>query len=132
AIKVDFQSLPWTGRQDKMVASIAAGNPPDTVYLNPDFYPQFVQANQVAALDSYVGPGFRDDYLPGPLEAVTYSGKTYGAPILTSAFTNAYNVEVLTASGIDQSKLPTTWDEFLVALKTMTKTAAGQYGAFFT
>ena len=131
AISVDMQILPWDGRSDKMIASLAANTPPDGVYLNPDFYPRFVDAKELEAFDPYLPPGYRDDFNPGPLDAVTYGGKTYGAPILTSAYTNVINEDVFKASGLDPAKLPGNWDELQSVMKTMTKPADGQFGAYF-
>jgi ABC-type glycerol-3-phosphate transport system substrate-binding protein len=88
SISVDVQILPWAGRAEKMTAAVAANNPPDVVYLNPDFYPRFVEAGQLTPLDPFLSGGFQDDFLPGPLGAVTYNNATFGVPVLTSVFTN--------------------------------------------
>jgi multiple sugar transport system substrate-binding protein len=129
-ITVDVQILPWTGRAEKMIASLAANQPPDVVYLNPDFYPRFVEANELVALDPLLPGGYRDDFLPGALDAVTYDNKTFGLPILTSMYANAYNTDLYTAAGLDVNKPPTSWEEFLQALEAMTKPREGQVGAF--
>ena len=107
-IDVNVQIEPWKGRDAKMLAYIAAGNPPNCVYFNPDFYPKFLAADGLEPMDGYLEPGFRDDFNSGPLEAVTYDGKTYGLPILTSAYVQLYNKRLADEAGI--AELPTTYE----------------------
>lgn len=126
-IKVTVQIEPWNGRENKMVTAIAAGNPPNAVYLNPDFYPKFVDGDAVVALDEFMEGGFRDDFLPGALSAVTYEDKTYGLPILTSAYTQAYNMELIEAAGI--TDLPTDWESYYAAVEAVHDPSNGVWGA---
>jgi ABC-type glycerol-3-phosphate transport system substrate-binding protein len=106
-VEVQVQIEPWKGRDAKMLAYIAAGNPPNCVYFNPDFYPKFLSADAVEPLDSYLEPGFRDDFVDGALGAVTYDGKTYGLPVLMAAYTQIFNYSLLEKAGI--AELPTSF-----------------------
>lgn len=126
-IDVQVQIEPWNGRENKMVAALAAGNPPDAVYLNPDFYPKFVDGEELVAIDEFMEGGFRDDYLEGALSAVTYDGKTYGLPILTSAYTQAFNSDLIEAAGIGD--LPTDWATFRAAVEAVHDPDNGVWGA---
>jgi multiple sugar transport system substrate-binding protein len=126
-VTVNVQIDPWDGRENKMIAALAAGNPPDCVYLNPDFYPRFVNSDVLVALDEYLDDGAMDDFLPGPIAAVTYDGNTYGMPILTSAYTQAYNKRILEEAGV--TELPTTWESFRAAVEAVHDPAAGVWGA---
>lgn len=128
-IEVAVQIEPWAGREQKMLAAIAAGNPPDCVYLNPDFYPKFVASDALAPIDDFLEKGFRDDYLPGPLEAVTHGGKTYGLPVLTSAYTQIYNKALVEKAGI--TEIPSTFDTFSAAVKKVHNPSAGIWGVRF-
>ncbi len=100
---------------------------PNAVYLNPDFYPKFVDADELVALDDLLDGGFRDDYLDGALSAVTYDDKTFGLPILTSAYTQAFNRQLIEAAGIGE--LPTDWVSFRAAIETVHDPDNGVWGA---
>jgi multiple sugar transport system substrate-binding protein len=126
-ITVQVQIEPWNGRENKMVAALAAGNPPNAVYLNPDFYPKFVDGEALVALDEFLEGGFRDDFLEGALSAVTYENKTFGLPILTSAYTQAFNRDLIEAAGIEE--LPTDWVSFRAAVETVHDPDNGVWGA---
>ena len=127
SISVEVQIEPWNGRETKMLAALASGNAPNAVYLNPDFYPKFVDADELVALDELLEGGFRDDYLEGPLSAVTYDNKTYGLPILTSAYTQAFNRTLIEEAGIGD--LPTDWVSFRAAIETVHDPDNGIWGA---
>jgi multiple sugar transport system substrate-binding protein len=79
-ITVQVQIDPWDGRENKMLAALAAGNPPNAVYLNPDFYPKFVESDVLVAFNDLLAEGFMDDYLPGPISAVQYNDNIFGLP----------------------------------------------------
>jgi multiple sugar transport system substrate-binding protein len=127
SIEVQVQIEPWNGRENKMVAALAAGNPPNAVYLNPDFYPKFVNGEELVALDEFMDGDFRDDFLEGALSAVTYENKTYGLPILTSAYTQAFNRDLVEAAGIEE--LPTDWISFRAAVEAVHDPDSGVWGA---
>src|SRR5688572_17331537 len=61
-IRVTVQIEAWDGRENKMLAALAAGNPPDAVYLNPDFYPKFVEAESVVSLTPYLDSDAMADF----------------------------------------------------------------------
>jgi len=128
-IDVQVQLEPWAGRENKMIAAVAAGNPPDAVYLNPDFYPKFVATETVIPLDKFMPAGFRDDFLPGALSAVSYNNQTYGLPILTSAYTEMYNQELIEAAGV--TDITTNWDTFKAAVRKVHNPAKEIWGAWF-
>ncbi len=135
-IKINIEVFPWGGRMEKMMAAVAADATPDIAYLNTDFFPKFAEIGALWSLDGKVPQDVVDDYLPGPLSAPTYKGKLYGKaklyglPILTSMFTNVYNVDLMERSGLNPSRLPTNWSEFEEFMKATTKTGQ-QWGAQF-
>ncbi len=128
-IRVNVQIEPWIGREEKMLAALAAGNPPDAVYLNPDFYPKFVQAESLVPYTQYLDSDAMDDFNPGPIAAVTHNDEIYGLPILTSVFTQMYNKTLTDAAGVTEE--PTTWDNFRAAVEAVHNPEAGIWGAYF-
>ena len=70
-----------------------------------------------------------DDYIPLIYDAYTlYDGKRYGLPYDGDSHLLFYNKEILDRNGV---KVPTTWDEYLTAIKTITEAESknGIYGA---
>jgi multiple sugar transport system substrate-binding protein len=128
-ITVQVQIDPWDGRENKMLAALAAGNPPNAVYLNPDFYPKFVESDVLVAFNDLLAEGFMDDYLPGPISAVQYNDNIFGLPILTSAYTQAYNKQLVEAAGITEA--PANWETFRAAIEQVHNPDAGIWGATY-
>lgn len=136
-LKVNIEVLPWAGRMERMLAAVSADATPDLIYLNTDFFAKLVEINALENIGPKVPKAVVDDYLPSTLTAPSYKGRLYGRtnlyglPILTSVFTNAYNVDILERSGLNPNRLPTTWAEFEQFLKAMSKPAQNQWGAQF-
>lgn len=128
-ISVRVQIEPWDGRENKMLAALAAGNPPDAVYLNPDFYAKFVEAESLVSFTPYLEADAMADFNPGPVSAVTHNGEVFGLPILTSVFTQMYNRTLTEAAGITEE--PDTWDTFRAAVEQVHDPEAGIWGAFY-
>lgn len=127
-IQVRVQIEPWIGREEKMLAALAAGNPPDVVYLNPDFYPKFVLAESLVPFTQYLDSDAMADYNPGPVAAVTHNDEVFGLPILTSVFTQMYNQTLTDAAGVTEQ--PTNWENFRAAVEAVHDPEAGIWGAY--
>lgn len=128
-INVKVQIEAWDGRENKMLAALAAGNPPDAVYLNPDFYPKFVEAESLVSLTPYLESDAMSDFNSGPVSAVTHNDEVFGLPILTSVFTQMYNQTLTEAAGITEE--PDTWDSFRAAVEQVHDPEAGIWGAYY-
>lgn len=101
---------PWTNRDEQLTTAIAGNKGPDVVYLIPDQIPQYATTNALADVTDVVAND-KADFLPNALEAMTYDGKLYGAPLLMSVTSVVANKKVLAKAGI--AKPPATWDEAL-------------------
>ena len=106
-VEVEVVQQPWANREEQLTAAISGGNAPDVVYFNPDFVPRFAVEDLLVNLDD-----LRDDwdsaFVPAALEAMTYDGSLYSAPILMQASQTFANQKVLDEIGMEG---PTTWDE---------------------
>lgn len=117
-VKVEVK--PWKDRDTALTVAIAGRTAPDVVYMIPDELAQFHSKGVVEPLNGIVKS---DGYRKSAVDAVTYDGKMYGAPILMSIVPSVCDAKVLKEVGVDNP--PTTWDE-LMALGPKFK-AKGKY-----
>jgi multiple sugar transport system substrate-binding protein len=118
--EVKVEVKPWKDRDTALTTAIAGGTAPDVTYMIPDELAQFQAQDVVEPLNDAVNT---DGYRKSALDAVTYDGKVYGAPILMSVISGVCDGKVLKEVGVD--KPPTTWAE-LEALGPKFK-AKGKY-----
>lgn len=71
----------------------------------------------------------RDEFLPGPMQAMTYEGKVYGVPWYTDSGLLYYRKDLLEKSGF--SRPPKTWDELKQQALTVKQDAGIESGFVF-
>ncbi|OCA88231.1 ABC transporter substrate-binding protein [Bacillus sp. FJAT-27225] len=111
-VKVNFETIPWPNRDQKILTALAANSGPDVFYAIPDQMPQYADVGMLLELDPYLKDNDMDDFVDTALIATKWKDKTYGLPILQEATTFFYNVDVIEAIGEDPNNLPKTWEEF--------------------
>ncbi len=111
-VEVNFEQIPWSNRDQKILTALAANNGPDVFYAIPDQMPQYADEGMLLELDPYLEDMDMDDFVDTALVSTTWQDKTYGLPILQEAYTLYYNKEIVEAIGEDPENLPTTWEEF--------------------
>jgi multiple sugar transport system substrate-binding protein len=107
-VNVEVVLQAWSGREESLVTAISGGNAPDVVYFNPDFIPQYAEEDLLEPLTDLRDDW--DDFFDSSLEAMTWEGTLYGAPLLMQYSSPYCNVDALDAAGVDEC--PTTWDQF--------------------
>ena len=110
----------YTDLYKKLVAAVAAGDPPDCAVSYPSMIADYLQADAVVDLGPYMEDpeiGLTDadmaDIFPGYLAECRfpqYDNKYYAFPFTKSAVGMWYNMDLLKAAGYDT--LPKTWAEF--------------------
>lgn len=126
-IRVRFEFVPFLKLHDKMFASFMAGSAEyDIVPTRDDWVAEFAPKGFLTPLDQWLTPEIRKRYLPGSLEALSWSGKTYGAPLYVWIWQLYYNKEALSAAGY--SRPPQTWDELLDMAPKLTKDGQFAWG----
>jgi len=127
-IKVQLEAFPFADYHQKVTTAIAGGDAPDVFWMDIRTA-SFAQQGALLALDQYITPQNRSDYLPAAWAEAMYQGKTYGVPMheLTEAI--FVNTKMAQDAGID---LPTTvdkawtWQQFEDAAKKLTKRTGDQ------
>lgn len=118
AVWVDMN---WDQIQPKLVAAIAAGNPPALVNFNVPWVHEFAAQGNILPVDQYLGSA-KGDYLAGALKDVTVKGQVYAFPFYNSVSIVAYNKDIFAKAGIKTA--PKSFDE-LVADGYKIKKATG-------
>ena len=108
----------------KILASIAAGQPPDCFMIHANPAREFAQRGALAWLDNYLkrdGRSLSELYFPAVLAYIQLDGKTYALSQTASGDNpyNHYNKDMLAAKGVNPDDLKT-WQGLLQAAKTLT------------
>ena len=108
----------------KILASIAAGQPPDCFMIHANPAREFAQRGALAWLDNYLkrdGRSLGELYFPAVLPYIQLDGKTYALSQTASGDNpyNHYNKDMLAAKGVNPDDLKT-WQGLLQAARTLT------------
>ncbi len=107
----------------KLPIGFANGQGPDIFMISPGDFMKFAEAGIMADLTPYYPDGFREDFLPSAIDAVTYKGQILAVPFELELLGLYYNKDMLNKAGIE---VPKTWNELLdAARKLNTSKTAG-------
>ncbi|MCS7172744.1 MAG: sugar ABC transporter substrate-binding protein [Armatimonadetes bacterium] len=126
-VRVRWVDQPVDAVGQKLLASLAAGTPPDVVNLNVPMAAELAQQEGLRALDGLLRPEDRTRYFDGMLRSFRIRGQIYGLPWYVAPPVVAYNVEVWRRAGLDPDRPPRTTDE-LIAYARRIKDRTGLYG----
>lgn len=101
---------------EKLLTSMVGGNPPDLVSNHDHFVPTYAYYNGLEPLDMYfelAGLDSKEIFYQVLLDACTYNGKLYGAPLFSTADALLYNRDIFKEEGLDPAKPPKNWDDLL-------------------
>ena len=130
-ITIEIQSVPSEEMFDKLLAQIAAGNPPDTAYVSDWMTGALAQNDGLLPLDDYIAQSTIidvDDYVPAYLEPSQVDGVQYGLPFAGETTMLFYRTDRFEEAGLDPNRPPQTWEEFQQYAEQLTDTANAKYG----
>lgn len=113
----------------KLIASVAAGNPPTITQAFSNWTDQLIRANAIVPMERFIkGPdGLSaeefNDILPVLRQANTFNGVVWTMPFNKSVYLLFYNVDLLKQLNL---KVPQTWDELVSVAKAATKEDGGR------
>ncbi|HEY8692739.1 MAG TPA: extracellular solute-binding protein [Chloroflexota bacterium] len=113
----------YTNGVPKFLAAVAAGTPPDAFLTTTDSMLQFAAKDILRPLDDYID---RDkvnmqQYFKAAALDLTYKSKTYGMPEHLDVGSIYQNDHLLQTVGLDPSKGPQSWDDFVTINQHLTK-----------
>jgi ABC-type glycerol-3-phosphate transport system substrate-binding protein len=113
----------------KIMAALAAGNPPPVHHLGRWQTGDMAIRNAIIPLDEYIQASktFKWDNLWSRLQAdCTMWGKKWTVPLSTDTRAFFYNKKLLKEAGLDPENPPDTWEQLLAAVPKLTKRDAGK------
>lgn len=132
------------GYATKVQTMVAAGNPPDVIFMNSHMLPQYVGSGVLMPLDAFIGDDTRtgdlaldmEDYYPQTLDSFRYDGtvtgrgRLYGLPSSWEPLGFYYNKILFDRAGVAYPSDAWTWEEFEEKARAIGR-LDGCYGAEF-
>ncbi len=112
ALQVEWRETPAASDEyfEQMLSELQSGKSTVDVIGGDVVWPaQFAANGFLVDLSDRFTDEMKADHLDGPLQPITYEGKTYGVPWFTDAGMFYYRKDLLEESGFSQP--PKTWDE---------------------
>ncbi|MCU1405575.1 MAG: extracellular solute-binding protein family 1 [Glaciihabitans sp.] len=113
-VEVTFHRMTGDDGQ-KVEAAVDAGAGPDLVQLSTHNLPDYVISGRVQDITDYVSDE-ETKYTPASWASVSLDGKVYGLPQGIGPAATMYRTDILAQYGI---AVPTTWDEYVEAARTL-------------
>ena len=130
-IEVQMDISPWDTLLQKLPGALSTGQGPDLMGVSFSYMPQYAQSGYLKDLTPYFQPGTDLDpanFPQGLVQVLKYQDKFYGAPMNFATLMMYYNKDHFKAAGLDPDNPPRTWDEWIPAIKKLTKPNGQQYG----
>lgn len=127
-IKVNLVELPQdTNKKLQTINTILQSKDSSMDVFDADVIwpPIFASAGWVLPLEDYISEEDKKDFLPGPMNAVTYKGHIWGVPYRTDAGMLYYRKDLLEKY---KKPVPQTWDELIETAKYIMNREEGMKG----
>lgn len=108
-VEVGWIDLPASAIEQKALSSVAGGNPPDLINLNPAFSSKLARQGALVELSETIPADVLSQYYPASLDATRIDGKLYGLPWYLSTQVSVFNRGNLEKAGL--VGLPKTYRE---------------------
>lgn len=118
----------WTGLVDKLTTSLSGSDSPDVVEVGNTQAAAFTSSGAFLDLTDQFEALGGDDLLPGFVEAGSYDGKFYAAPLYSGSRLVFFNKAALETSGLS---VPTSLDEYISNAETLAADNPGASGIWW-
>ncbi len=105
-LRVDLQSVPWTGAHEKLLTGFAGNALPDVMMLNTGWLPEMTLLGAIAPPP----PALLDDQLPGARAAVTIAGRPVAVPWTADSWVQFFRRDLIAEAGY--ASPPVEWAEW--------------------
>ena len=122
-IKVEQVTFPYESYNQKVAASIPAGEGPDVINLFYGWLPTYVKAGYLAELpkSEFSKDYFSKNFYPFVAESVQFDGKYYSVPTAVRTLALFWNKKLFKEAGYDPNIPPKTLDEVEAYAKKLSK-----------
>ena len=90
-----------------------------------------IDSGAIEPWDKYIPKSVLNDLIPSIRAEATYQGHIWSFPFLLDIIIQAWNGELVEKAGLDPTKAPKTWDEFIANAKKVVSSKAAPFGAVF-
>jgi multiple sugar transport system substrate-binding protein len=90
-----------------------------------------IEAGVIEPWDKYIPKAVLNDLIPSIRQEATYQGHLWSFPFLLDIIIQAWNGEIVEKAGLDPTKAPKSWDEFIGNAKKVVSSKAAPFGAVF-
>jgi len=111
------------GGYAKMLAAVQAGNAADVAQVGYSDLPDFVVADGLEDISSYVGDS-EDLFTPWQWESGVFNEAVYAVPQASGPLVQFYRSDIFAEAGV---AYPTTWEEYYEAAKAIRATGPDRY-----
>ena len=118
----------WDGLVDRLTTSLSGSDSPDVVEVGNTQASAFTSAGAFLDLTEDYETLGGDDLLPGFVEAGSYDGKFYAAPLYSGSRLVYYKKDALAAAGLT---VPTTLDEYISNGQALAAANPGKSGIWW-
>lgn len=128
-INVKLIQIPAEGYDQKLLTSMAGGDPYDVVQLAEAFN-TYAGKGTLTDLTPYMEEDgvSKDDYFEAGMDAYTYDDKVMAMPMRLGAMIMLYNKDLFDKNGIPYPTEDWTWDDFHNAAKKIKNAKDGTFG----
>lgn len=122
-IKVEQVTFPYESFNQKVAASIPAGEGPDVITLFYGWLPMYVKAGYLQELPKadFNKAYFDKTYYPFVAESVDFGGKYYSAPTAVRTLALIWNKQLFSEAGLDPNLPPKTLEELAAYARKLSK-----------
>src|SRR5690625_5241152 len=127
-IKVDIYNVSSTVFNENIMVQVAAGIPPDVLYLHYTFFPQLMRQGLLLDLNEFIARDNYsfDDFFPPTVEQLSWKGMTgYAIPRETSSAALFYNLDMFDQAGVPHPFAGWTYDDMVDMGRKLTRDLDG-------
>jgi len=126
---VAYREVPFDQFPDQLIVAVAGGNPPDLIYVDPQWFDDFAQRGTLTDLGSFIErdtTGIQlDDIFPAGIEMWRVDGRQLALPANLSPTLWWYNGTMFTELGLARLDDSFDWDQFLNIARIATRDTNG-------
>ncbi|MDQ7843343.1 MAG: sugar ABC transporter substrate-binding protein [Armatimonadota bacterium] len=116
-VQVRWVDVQMQAIEQKLLAAIAGGVPPDVVNLNVEFTVRIAEKGALLDMDGAVPAADRAKYFEGLWTSARYRGRSYGIPWYIAPPVLFYNSDLFKHAGLDPLRPPATEEEMIEAAR---------------
>jgi multiple sugar transport system substrate-binding protein len=131
-VNIEYEGVAWENTRQQLLLEAASGNPPCVAQVAAPWIGQFAYSGAIEPLET-MAADILPNYVGGVVDSYTFPGAdgtahTWGLPWVAVHDTIFYNTELMRRAELDETKLPSTIDEFYETVKAIAALGTDEQG----